>query len=98
MPKKKAGQQPPEQPPPVDAVPDEPVPSNDPIPEPAPEHSNVRAQSGLCGWHLLALLPILLAFGIYYLPTILDEYHAKYGYVLWHNLRVHNSLVQLFIL
>lgn len=73
MPKKKAGQPPP----PADTLPDEPPPSDEPV--------RVRAstsgapKSGLCGYHLLALLPILLAFGIYYLPTILDEYNARYG-------------------
>lgn len=29
--------------------------------------------------HLLAIVPILIAFGIYNLPTILDEYNATFG-------------------
>ena len=79
MPKKKAAQPPPPAEPPPDEPPQS---SHEPVPEPAPQQSNVAPRSGLCGWHLLALLPILIAFGIYYLPTILDEYHARYGYVL----------------
>ena len=32
-----------------------------------------------CSWHLLALLPIVVAFVIYHIPTIYEEYMARTG-------------------
>lgn len=38
-----------------------------------------NAPSSFCGWHLLALVPLLVAFLIYHIPTIYDEYMARMG-------------------
>lgn len=38
-----------------------------------------NAPSSFCGWHLLALVPLLVAFLVYHIPTIYDEYMARMG-------------------
>lgn len=44
-----------------------------------PEKNSEAKGSGLCGKHLLALIPILLALAFYIAPTVLDIYEAHYG-------------------
>lgn len=51
-----------------------------------PQAASVQQPSNPAGtkrtnyWvHLLAIIPILVAFGIYNLPTIIDEYGAIFG-------------------
>ena len=34
---------------------------------------------GCCSWHLLAFLPIVIAFLVYNIPTLRDEYDARFG-------------------
>lgn len=45
--------------------------------DPAPSSK----KRGFCSWHLLALLPIIIAFIVYHIPTFYDEYMARMGYV-----------------
>ena len=64
------------------SLPDDPPGENleQPVQE-VPPHGSGPAppKSRICGWHLLALLPILIAFILYNLPTIVDEYQARTG-------------------
>ena len=64
------------------SLPDDPPGENleQPVQE-VPPHGSGPAppKSRMCGWHLLALLPILIAFILYNLPTIVDEYQARTG-------------------
>ena len=41
--------------------------------------SNNASAPNFCSWHLLALLPIILAFVIYHIPTLHEEYMARMG-------------------
>ena len=52
-----------------------------PIKEPSQpqESTNSAKASGLCGKHLLALVPILLALAFYIAPTVFDLYEIQYG-------------------
>ena len=48
--------------------------------EPVPPPSKPKPKTSYL-WHLLAIVPIIVAFIIYNLPTIIDEYQMMTGLV-----------------
>jgi hypothetical protein len=75
---------------------DPPLPNN----PPQTDHDHGANPGGrpskLCGWHLLALVPIILAFIVYHLPTIYDEYMIRMGYGDIPQFDVPQSVMNLF--